>query len=161
MGSNAGLFMAAAGAGYSASANMQAGKDQARLQEYNAQVADMQADDAVARGRTAEDRHRVNVRRLIGSQRAAFANSGQDPNIGNAVDVQGDTASLGELDALTIRLNAAREAWGYKVQSIDYRARGELAEAEGKSKALGNLLSTGGSLLYNKFGFGATTRTTK
>jgi len=162
MGATAGLAMAGAGAGFSASANRQAGKAQAALANYNAQVAEIQAEDAIDRGRIAENQQRINTRRMIGAQRAALAAQGIDINDADssAVDVQADTAYLGELDALTIRANAAREAWGYRVQAQDSRTRGAIAEAEGKNKAIGTLLTTGGSILYQRYGFGSTAKTT-
>lgn len=161
MGATAGLALQGFGAGFSASAQRQSGEAQNAMMQFNAANAEEQALDAESRGKDAERRHRVNVRRLIGAQRASFAAGGVDPNQGNAVDVTSDTASLGELDALNIRLNAAREAWGYRNQAIDYRYRGALAEAEAENKSMSTLLSAGGNALYNKFGFGATTRSTK
>jgi len=158
MGQTAALAMTGFGAGFQSAAEKRGGKAQAELNRFNAEAAEMQADDAIVRGKEAEARHRQVVKQLIGAQRAAFGASGVDVNQGNALDVQADTASMGELDALTIQLNAAREAWGYRNQAIDYRARGELAEMEGQTKAIGTLLSAGGSVLYKKFGFGATTR---
>src|SRR3989304_3955374 len=50
---------------------------------------------------------------------------------GAAADVQADAAFQGELDALTIRTNAAREAWGYQVQAEDLRTRATIAREEG------------------------------
>lgn len=106
-------------------------ESQADLADFNAQVADLQAADAIARGAEDEGRFRQGVRALIGSQRAAIGASGVDVNYGSSVDVQADAAFLGELDALTIRTNAAREAWGYKVQAADLRRRAQIARQEG------------------------------
>lgn len=147
------MGMMGAGTGMSVMGGIQSGKSQKRLNEYNAQVATMQSEDAIARGKDAEERHRENVRRLMGSQRAAWAASGVDVNSGNAVDVVADTASMGELDALMIRHNAAREAWGFQNQAIDYRARGEIAEAEARNRGLQSALSTGSTLLSDRYGF--------
>jgi len=148
------LAMMGFGSGMSLSGNVQAGKSQKRLNEYNAQVASMQGDDALARGEEAAARHREGVRRMIGGQRAAWAASGADVNSGNAVDVVADTAALGELDALTIEFNAAREAWGYRNQAIDYRARGEIAQAHGVYQGVAGAVGTGASMLYHRYGFG-------
>lgn len=158
MGATAAVGMQGFGAGFSAMGSLGAGKAQQQLANYNAQVAEMQAQDAIVRGRETEARHRTDVKRMIGSQRAGFAASGVDVNDGSAVDVQADTAALGELDALTIRTNAAREAWGYKIQAQDYAARGQIARAESTSKAVGTILSTAGSALYSKYGFSSTTK---
>jgi len=104
---------------------------QAELADYNQAVADLQAEDAVDRGAEAESRFRTQVRGAIGAQRAAFAGGNIDVGFGSAVDVQADAAFLGEMDALQIRTNAAREAWGFKVQAEDYRRRGDIMRREG------------------------------
>lgn len=148
----------AVGAGLSASNSRKAGKANQKLADYNAEVAELQADDAILRGEQEEGVHRLKVKGLIGSQRVAFAAGGVDVNSGNAVDVQADTARFGELDALTIRTNAAREAWGYRVGASDMRARGQIAQQEGNAKAAGTILTAAGSYASSKYGFGSTAR---
>lgn len=156
MSENVGLAMTGLGAGFSAMGSMQAGRYQRQVADYNASVAELQAQDAVVRGRDAEKRHRSQVSGLIGAQRASMAAQGQDlsdPD-SSAGQIQEDTAYLGELDALTIRNNAAREAWGFRVQAEDMRMRGALAEIEGRNKAVGTILGAAGNLALTKYGFG-------
>ena len=57
-------------------------------------------------------------------------------------DFQGDPAAIGEQDALTIRANAARQAWGYKVEANNYRNEGRVAKATGRNAAAGTYLTT-------------------
>jgi len=149
-------------------AQQRAAEDQGDLGDYNAAVADLKAEDAIARGVEEEQRFRTKVRGAIGSQRAGFAASNIDVNFGSAVDVQADAAMLGELDALTIRSNAAREAWGFKVEGENFRRGGQIARMEGASfaaagragqtasrwQAGASLVGTAGSLLEAKYGFG-------
>ena len=104
---------------------------QAEVLDFIAAVADLQAKDAVQRGAEAEQRFRSQIRGTIGAQRAGFAAGNIDVSFGSAVDVQGDAAFLGELDALTIRTNAAREAWGFRVQAQDIRKRAQITRQEG------------------------------
>jgi hypothetical protein len=139
----------------------------AQLDEYNAAVADLQAKDSVERGAFEEQRFRQGVRVMIGSQRAGIAASNVDVGFGSAVDVQADAAFLGELDALTIRTNAQREAYGYTVQGEDLRKRAEISRKEGAAglaageaaqsqsrwQAAGSVLNTGTSLLQARYGF--------
>lgn len=158
MGMTAAVSALAGGAVMSATSSKASGKAQQRMNEYNARIADGQSQDVIERGRVEEQRHRKTVRALIGSQRAAFAASGVDVNSGDAAQVQVDTAQMGELDALTIRANAAREAWGYKVQAGDSRARGAYARAEGNQQALGTIVSAAGSYANSRWGFGSTRR---
>lgn len=68
---------------------------------------------------------------MIASQRAGFSGQGVEVDVGSGLEVQQDAAYLGELDAMQIRQNAAREAWGYSVEAIDLRKRGEIARKEG------------------------------
>lgn len=145
-----------------------ASEDQADLADYNAAVAEIQAADAVTRGADEEARFRSKVRGVIGSQRAGFAAGNIDVGFGSAVDVQADAATLGELDALTIRTNAAREAWGYQVSAVDLKARGRILRKEGAAQAesgrvmqrasryegVGSVLGTSASLLEAKYGMG-------
>jgi hypothetical protein len=109
----------------------EASESQAELADYNADVADLQAADAIARGADEESKFRTSVRQMIGTTRADFGASGVDVGFGTALDVYADQAMIGEQDALQIRTNAAREAWGYKVQATDLRRRGDIARKEG------------------------------
>lgn len=149
-------------------AQREAAESEAELSEFNAHVAQAQATDAIQRGAEDESRYRSGVRDLIGSQRTGIAASGINVGYGSAVDVQADAAFLGELDALTIRNNAAREAWGYTVQATDLRKRAEItrkagayAEATGREQqkaarvgAATTLVAGAGSLLAQKYGYG-------
>lgn len=112
-------------------AQREAAESQAELAEYNAGVAALQAKDAEDRGLQEEQRFRQGIDTLIGSQRVGMATGNVLVNEGSARDVQFDAATLGELDALTIRTNAAREAWGYKVEQEDLLKRAEIARKEG------------------------------
>jgi outer membrane murein-binding lipoprotein Lpp len=112
-------------------AQKRAAESQAELLDFNATIADAQAKDAEARGQIEADRYRTSVKGLIGHQRAATAAGNIDVGFGSALDVQADAAYLGELDALTIEQNAAREAWGYRVDAYDTRKRAEITRKEG------------------------------
>ncbi len=144
MGASAAVGLTLAGGGLQAYGQYQSGRANERLMDYNARLAEQQAEDALARGREAEGLQRLKTRVTIGSQRARMAASGVDISAeGSAIDLVADTARLGELDALTIRNNAAREAWGYRTQATDYRMRGDIARTEGTYGAIGTLLTTG------------------
>jgi len=133
-----GAYKASKAAKDAGKAQQSAANSQADLAEYNAGIADVQATDATARGAEDESRFRMGVRGMIGAQRAGIAAGNIDVGYGSAVDVQADAAFLGELDALTVRTNAAREAWGYKVGAEDLRRRAAISRKEGV-----NLAATG------------------
>lgn len=132
----------------------QAAESQAQLDDYNASVADLQALDAQQRGEEEANRYRQGVRTLIGEQRSTFAANNVDVNFGSTSDVQNDAAFLGELDALTIKTNAAREAWGYQTQAYDLRKKADItrrtganAVAAGADAARARVIGAGTTLL--------------
>lgn len=133
------------------------GAYEAAADRQNAGLADQQAADAIARGSIEENRQRLVTRHEIGSTRAGLAASGVDIGSGSALDVQGSEAAIGELDALTIRNNAAREAWGYNVDAIKDRQAAKLAEMGGKNAAAGirnasvSTLLTGAAQTYGLY----------
>lgn len=83
-------------------------------QTFAQQQGERQAADAKARGEVAEASRRRLMGQQIGEQTARLAGQGTDLE-GSPTDILGDTAAAGEFDALTIRSNAAREAYGYKL----------------------------------------------
>ncbi len=93
----------------------------AQSHDFNASALDKQAADAVAIGQEQENLFRTQIEGVIGSQRTSYAGQNVDVNDGSAGEVQQDTAKQSELDALTIRLNAQREAWGYSQQATSER----------------------------------------
>lgn len=162
-----GQHKAGQGAAAAGKAQQAAAESQAELDEFNAHVADQQAQDALERGGAQESKFRSQVRGLIGSQRAGQGASGVDVNYGSTVAVQADAAALGELDALTIRNNAMREQWGYQVEASDLRTKAEIARQTGEFAAeageaagttadfaaVGTLVGGAGSLLMQRYGF--------
>lgn len=154
MGAVSMLATAVSGA-MQANAENEAGKDNQAIAEWNASVAIMQSADALERGRTAEGRQRVQTRQLQGAQRAALAAQGIEINdaTDSAGQIQLDTQRQGELDALTIRNNAFREAWGFQVEAQNQTQQGELARKRGLSQARGTLITTGANLVNQTVGF--------
>ena len=142
-----GMFMGAYGQQKSAAINR-------KLTEYNVGVAEFQAEDAVRRGAVASRMRRQQTKQTIGSQRVSLARQGIDINDGSAVDVQENTAYLGELDAMTIKNNAAREAWGFKVDAANMRIRGEQMTSEANWNTAQTLLTGASNLLLASKGFG-------
>lgn len=119
------------------------GRLEAKSYETNRALAEEQAKDAIRLGEEEVARRRLETRRLIGAQRAAAAASGIDPTSGSPLELALDAASLSELDAMTIRNNAYRAAWGYRVQAIDYRTRARMARIGARQEAVQTLLAGG------------------
>lgn len=123
------------------------GRYNAQVATMNAKIADQNARDALERGKIEEQQKRQEIAMLTGRQRAAMAANGVDITYGSPLDTIVDTAMLGEIDALTIRSNAAREAYGYKVNAANSRADATLSLANGKSAKTAGYLSAGGTIL--------------
>ncbi|WP_420997594.1 virion core protein, T7 gp14 family [Cupriavidus sp. 30B13] len=128
-GSWASLLPAVVGAAGSAASAGNATAGQQTVARYNASVADrnaglaeLQAQDAERQGVTQEMRLRQQTAQLRGKQRAATAANGVSLAEGSPVNIAASTEYMRDVDIDTIRNNAARAAWGYRVQADNYRA---------------------------------------
>jgi len=139
----AAVGISAVGAGVTASSQMAAGDYNAAIAEQNAQLAEKDAESALALGVVEENRYRRNVRQLQGSQATAIAANNLEQT-GTPLDILTDTALIGEVDALTIRNNAIREAYGFSVDAANTRAQGQLERFKGRSQAAGTILGGAG-----------------
>lgn len=133
---------------------------QAAVLRNNQILAERAARDAEARGRVAEQRQRMQTAQLEARQRAVFAGSGVDVSTGSPLDVFADTARFGELDALTIRGNAAREAASLRAQGMGFESQARLQELQGQQAqsalptAIGSTLLSGtGTVAQKWYGF--------
>lgn len=115
--------------------------------ERNAQLAERQGQDALARGELAANRVGGQTDQAVSSGRAAAAAGGSDVNVGSAAAVTASERLVGAVDALTIRNNAAREAWGYNVEAANQRMQGRLALLSGENQAARQRLASYGTLL--------------
>ncbi len=138
---------------------------QAQVARNNQIIAQRNAADALKRGEVEEDKVRQRTAAILGQQRARLAGQGSVLDEGSPLDIQMDTAGLGELDALTTRSNYQREAYGQEVQAMNYGAQAALYDSKTRTSLLSDWLSAGGSLLggraggvkpQNGIGFGAT-----
>ena len=123
---------------------------QARAQnkaaEFNAEVGHIQALDAARRGQLAESQFRTDVAGLQGQQRVAFAGAGVSIASGSAFDVLAETTKIGNLDAMTIRHNTAKE-----VAALEAGAALSASATRSPLLAAGGTLLTGASSLTNQF----------
>ena len=120
---------------------------QASVNRNNSQVAEWQAKDALIRGQKSEQTQRLKTAALKSTQKASFAARGVALDEGSPLSILEDTEFLGEMDALTLRDNTAKEAWGYKMQAQNYNSDAGMlsarAEAESPTGSAFNSLLTG------------------
>lgn len=137
-----------------ADANKQQANYQALVAENNAKIAQQQRADALNRGEIEAQNAMREQAKLIGQQRASLAANGVDVTQGSAVDILASTKFLGAQDVATIQSNAAREAWGYTVESGNYQAQSTLDKwrssiinpgAQGALAGVGSLLTSASS----------------
>jgi len=134
-------YAAIASALISAAGMYQQGQNTKKMNDYNADLARVKADDAISTGAIAEDKQRAKVRQIAGAQRAQMGASGAVIGEGNFGDILDQTATFGELDAQTIRSNALKQAWGLNTQANADNLQGALAANQGGVNAVGTLLS--------------------
>jgi hypothetical protein len=140
-----------------ATAAQQQGDYQAGIFGQDASLADQQATDAIARGHESELKSRGSTRLLTGTQRADLAAQGISLDSGSAADIIDQDRALGELDALQIRNNARREAWGFQTQAAQYRSQADMARVAGRNTAAAyrnqsvNTLLSGASDLFSTY----------
>lgn len=128
--------------GLSAYNQYQSGKYTAAVAEQNADVAEAQAQDSINRGNAQADEVRRRNRQAAGTQAATMGATGADLSTGGALDIFGDTAQFGTLDAMTTVNNAQREAYGYQVQAENYKAQASSSRKQGNMGAMTTLLTS-------------------
>jgi hypothetical protein len=137
-----------------AAGQMGSANAQANASNYNAQVADMnakieskRAQDSLERGKIDEQNKRREVAQIKGQQLAGMSANGVDVGYGSALDTLVDTATFGELDALTVRANSAREAYGHDVAAVNKKADSQMFKMEASSAKTNGYLSSLGTLI--------------
>lgn len=131
----------------------QQGKANQQIAENNATLARADADATNAAATREQEQQSWRTRAMIGQQRAAIAANNLDPTLGTPADILGETALLGEIDQQTIRMNAARQAWGYEQQAKQHQAQGKLDRWGGRMAATGTILGSLGQAA--NIGYGA------
>lgn len=119
------------------------------MSEINQRFAARQAEETIRMGDVAASQHKKKVHQLVGSQRAALAAQGIDVGSGDALEIQKETMELGYMDALQIKNNAWRTAWGYKVEASNMASRSKFSGLAARNAA-NNTLLTGGLQFINK-----------
>ena len=142
------------GAYYQAQGQKTALKLQARMAEINAQIAQGQARDALMRGERQEQGSRMQAAQLKSSQRAAMAASGIDLGSETSAAILTSTDYLSEMEANTIKANALREAWGYRMEAVGRRGEAGMARATARGispvgEGLTSLLTSASSVAGN------------
>lgn len=120
---------------------------QAAIQRNNAVAAGYAADDAIQRGKVAEQQQRLKGRLLLGQMNAALAANGQVVNQDSAGQMVIDQAGANEFEAQQVRNNAEREAYRFRIQQGNFEANANLSQIQGANAYSSGVTSAAGSLL--------------
>ena len=128
-------------------ARVDQGKFQKGTSRYNARVAENQAQETRRAGTEAENAQRLKTARLLAKQRAQLGASGIELGSGSALQLQEDTLTLGEADALRIRSNTGSRVGALETGAELTLAQGDYAQTAGTNAGVGTLLSGGAAVL--------------
>lgn len=113
------------------------GQNQETVHNQNAQLLEVQAQDSLDRGAQAERQSRQAYAQIKGTQRASLAANGVTLDEGSALRIQADTDFASDQDADTIKTNALKAAFGYRVQGVNEVTAGKFASLDAQSQAMG------------------------
>lgn len=145
---------AVAGAATAAYGAYSSGQASSAAAKYNSQTAANNAAIATQNARFAAEEGEVNVaneqqktRAELGGILANQGASGVDVNSGSAVDVRSSAAETGELNAINIRANAARQAYGYETQAASDMGQSALDKSQAGNDTTAGYIGAGSTLL--------------
>lgn len=149
-----GTIASVAGAGIGALGAIQSSRAQAASAKYNAAVAannaviaKQNATWAAQAGEAQAGMSQMKTRAAVGSITANQAASGVDLTTGSSLDVRSSARELGELDAISIRSNAAREAYGFETNASSFTAQSQLDRFEARSASTSGYINAGSTIL--------------
>lgn len=125
----------------------QMGVFQSRVAKNNAAIAERDSQNALAAGSAAESAQRIRTGQLVAAQTVAQAANGIDVGSGSAVATRDATAALGEIDALAIRYNATKAAYGYSTEQQNYLNESSMKRRQAGGLATKGLFAAGNSFL--------------
>lgn len=154
MGAALGITGQVAGAVVGAVGNIITGQANAGAAGYNASVNRQNAvvareNAAIAGQAGAEQQFDAGIRdrNLVGNLKANEAAGGVDVNQGSAATTQGSAIEMGQLDAMTIRSNATKAAYGYEQQATSFEDQRNLDRFEKNNDATAGDISAGATFL--------------
>ena len=130
---------------FQANQQRQQGKFQKGVADYNARVAENEAQETRRAGVERENIQRRRTAELVSKQRAQLGAAGVDLGSGSALQLQEDAIVQGEADALRIRSNFENRAGALETGAALTERQGEFAEAAGNNAAAGTLLKSVGN----------------
>lgn len=137
----------AVGSIQSADAASDAAKYNAQVAANNAQQERNNAEMATEAGTNQAYQESLKSRAEVGEIKAQQAAAGLSVDSGSALDVRSSAQELGELNAINIRANAAKTAYGYETQSTNDTAQSTLDTNEANDATVSGYVNAGSTLL--------------
>ena len=137
----------ATGAEEQASANAAAANFQAQISQNNAAIATQQGQITAASGEEAAYNQGMKTRAAVGALEAAQGASNIDVNTGSALQVRQSEDTTGQLDAMTVLSNAARQVYGYNTEAASDTAQGQLYQSGAQQDKIAGNIGAASSVL--------------
>lgn len=148
LGSTAlGGIFSAFGAGESGAAQKGMYDYQASVAEINSQIALQNADYARQQGEGQAQAFGISAAQRAGQIKVAQASSGLDINSGSAVQVRQSQKLVTDMDLNQIRSNAAKTAYDYDVQSVNFTNQAQIDTFSGQQAELAGDINIGSSII--------------
>ena len=146
-GTAAGGLLSAFGSLMQGSSNKNMYDYQAGVARLNQQIANQNAEFAIQTGEQDATKFGLKAGERMGQIKTTQAASGLDVRSGSAVQVRQSQATLDQMDLDTIRSNAAKTAYNYKVQGTMAGAQAELYSQAGKNSVVAGGIGAASSIL--------------
>lgn len=124
-----------------------AAKYNSAVEGQNAAISSQNAEIAEQSGAAQAGMQGLKTKAAVGATLTNQGASGVDVAGGSAVNVRESEKALGEVDALTIRSNAARDAFGYKVKSKSEEGQSAVSAFEAANDSTAGKISGAGTFL--------------
>ena len=126
---------------------------QANIARINAQQMEWSAQQRMQSAEKDQVRLTMQAGQVKGSQKAAIAANGLATNAGSAVEILSSTDIIKEIDSNQIKSNAVCDAWGMRLQGVNYSNQALSFEAQKQSAGLnfGTTLLQGASQIANRY----------
>lgn len=124
-----------------------AAKFNAKVSAENAAVARQNAAIISQAGSEQAAQKSLGNKEVMGSFKANKGAGGVDINSGSSAQTESSIGEIGQLDAMTIRSNATKEAYGQQVKATNEEAQSLLSLNEAKEDIQGSQLEAGTAFL--------------
>lgn len=128
-------------------ANSAAAGYNAKVAAQNAELQTKNANFAGAKGEQDVAAEGAKNKAALAATLAAQGASGVDVNSESSVNTRQSEAKIGALNALTVRSNAAKEAYGYQVGASSEAAQEKLLKKQASYDTTGGYLNAGATVL--------------